>query len=298
MSVNNSIFTNTAAFTALQNLNQINRTLEAAQARVSSGLRVSSALDDTAAFSIAQGIRGEIKAIDTVRQGLTKVQGIIDYTLAAVSGISSLTGEIKAKLTTLTDTSLSAAQRVQANADFNELISQAAAFQSGAARLDEVNGRVVDLFSASGQVTNASIVVNLNPSFTGSTPALAASTITISSAATINIHQRLQTSLAIATTYNAAANAQSTLATSFVNFEAAVNLALGQLTSKTQQISQHLLFLEKVKGTRQELLGSYVDADLAAESAKLTALQVQQQLAVQAVGIANQRPQSLLGLFR
>ncbi|MBI3453683.1 MAG: flagellin, partial [Rhodospirillales bacterium] len=47
-----------------------------------------------------------------------------------------------------------------------------------------------------------------------------------------------------------------------------------------------------------EGLGSLVDADLAKESAALQSLQVKQQLGVQALGIANQAPQVLLGLFR
>ena len=45
-------------------------------------------------------------------------------------------------------------------------------------------------------------------------------------------------------------------------------------------------------------LGSLVDANLAQESAKLQSLQVQQQLGVQSLGIANARPQILLALFR
>ena len=45
-------------------------------------------------------------------------------------------------------------------------------------------------------------------------------------------------------------------------------------------------------------VGTLVDADLEAASAKLQALQVQQQLGTQALSIANQAPQSLLSLFR
>ncbi|GAA4224496.1 flagellin [Sagittula marina] len=45
-------------------------------------------------------------------------------------------------------------------------------------------------------------------------------------------------------------------------------------------------------------IGTLVDADMEETSAKLQALQVQQQLAVQALSIANQAPQSLLSLFR
>ena len=48
----------------------------------------------------------------------------------------------------------------------------------------------------------------------------------------------------------------------------------------------------------EEGLGTIVDADLAKESAKLQALQVKQQLAVQTLSIANSSPQILLGLFQ
>lgn len=41
-----------------------------------------------------------------------------------------------------------------------------------------------------------------------------------------------------------------------------------------------------------------VDADMEEEAARLQAYQVQQQLAVQSLSIANQSPQSLLSLFR
>ncbi|KAK0350754.1 hypothetical protein LTR94_027714, partial [Friedmanniomyces endolithicus] len=45
-------------------------------------------------------------------------------------------------------------------------------------------------------------------------------------------------------------------------------------------------------------VGNLVDADLAKESAKLTALQTKQQLGVQALSIANSSSQTLLSLFR
>ena len=45
-------------------------------------------------------------------------------------------------------------------------------------------------------------------------------------------------------------------------------------------------------------LGSLVDADLAKESAQLTALQIRQQLGTQALSLANQAPQTLLSLFK
>ena len=45
-------------------------------------------------------------------------------------------------------------------------------------------------------------------------------------------------------------------------------------------------------------IGSLVDADMEEASARLQALQVQQQLGVQALSIANQAPQTIMSLFR
>jgi flagellin len=45
-------------------------------------------------------------------------------------------------------------------------------------------------------------------------------------------------------------------------------------------------------------IGGLTDTDMEAASAKLQALQVQSQLGVQALSIANSAPQSLLSLFR
>ena len=93
--VNNSIYTNPSAFTALQNLSVINRKLEVSQRAISSGLKVASATDNTSSFAIAQGIRGEIAAIETSNRAVVKLKGIVDYNLAATEGISGLMGELK-----------------------------------------------------------------------------------------------------------------------------------------------------------------------------------------------------------
>ena len=295
--VNNSIYTNPSAYTALQNLTVINRKLEVSQGAISSGLRVASATDDTSSFAIAQGIRGEISTIEATQRNVTKIKGILDYNLAATEGISGLIGEIKAKLTELQDTTLSSSQRTAVITDYRNLLSQGKDFARGAANLDQIGGQRIDLFSASGVVRGVTdVVANIAPTLSGTTSA-AGSTVTINSALTVAVFNRL-TSLQTTARTATAANATSTIVDDFVDFETEIAAALGHLGGKSEQLGRHTEFLESIKSSRQELLGAYVDADLAAESAKLTALQVQQQLAIQSVGIANQRPQSLLGLFR
>ena len=57
-------------------------------------------------------------------------------------------------------------------------------------------------------------------------------------------------------------------------------------------------FISKLSDSLKSGIGALVDADMEAASARLQALQTQQQLAVQALSIANQSPQTILSLFR
>ena len=57
-------------------------------------------------------------------------------------------------------------------------------------------------------------------------------------------------------------------------------------------------FIGKLTDALKTGIGSMVDADMEAASARLQALQVQQQLGTQALSIANQAPQNILSLFR
>jgi flagellin len=57
-------------------------------------------------------------------------------------------------------------------------------------------------------------------------------------------------------------------------------------------------FVSKIMDGLTSGIGALVDADMEAASARLQALQVQQQLGIQALSIANQQPQNILALFR
>jgi len=73
---------------------------------------------------------------------------------------------------------------------------------------------------------------------------------------------------------------------------------LADLGTKSKSLDRQLTFTSKMQDALEVGIGNLVDADLAKESAKLTALQTKQQLGVQALSIANQSSSVLLGLFR
>ncbi len=83
--------------------------------------------------------------------------------------------------------------------------------------------------------------------------------------------------------------------------QAAVNSAntiAANLGAATQQLTGIQNFTTSLSSALTAGVGALTDADLAAESAKLTSLQTKQQLATQSLSIANKQPQSLLTLFQ
>lgn len=82
-----------------------------------------------------------------------------------------------------------------------------------------------------------------------------------------------------------------TLIQTSINAAAAFGSVEGRITTQSD-------FIGKLSDALTSGVGAMVDADMEETSAKLQALQVQQQLGVQALSIANQAPQALLSLFR
>ena len=74
--------------------------------------------------------------------------------------------------------------------------------------------------------------------------------------------------------------------------------AAAEFGSAQKQIDIQSSFVGELSDALKSGIGSMVDADMEEASARLQALQVQQQLGIQALSIANQQPQNLLSLFR
>ena len=90
-------------------------------------MRVTSPIDDSSNFAIAQGIRAELKALAAVSQGLNNTKGVGKVAFRGLWGFNLL-GEIRAKLTEMGNTGVTTAQRDILSSDFNDLMSQAGNF--------------------------------------------------------------------------------------------------------------------------------------------------------------------------
>ena len=272
----NSILTNPESLVALRNLERTNTSLGVTQNRVSTGLKVTGAIDDASNFAIAQGIRGDIKALGAVVQGLNNSKGIAKVAIAGATSISDLMQTVRQKLTELSNEGITTTQRTILQNDFNELLSQAANFIDNAV----FNG--VNLLDTGLVSSNINTLSNIN----GGTLALTAQDL------------RTRTASLAGVSLGSASAAQTVVNAQYAVLESVVNTALGSLGAEARALDLQTSFLDQITDATEEGLGNIVDADMARESARLTALQVRQQLGVQVLGIANQAPQTLLGLFQ
>ncbi len=272
-----SVHTNKSALTALQNLNRTNDELADVQNRVNTGLKIGNAKDNAAIWAIAQGQRADIGALGAVRLSLERASSISQVSLAAGETVSDLLVQLKEKVVAAMDTSLDTNSRTALNSDFRSLLNQIRqvvdnAEFDGANLFDGLGGNIQFLANADA---TSSLTLSTR------TLALGGANITLTANASI-------TSVAKATTVLARLEA------SIAN----VNQALGNLGSQAKQVDAHLDFVSKLTDVLEAGVGNLVDADLAKESARVQALQVQQQLGAQALSIANSAPQIILQLFR
>lgn len=274
----NSVHTNAAAAIALQNLTTTNDRLQDVQNRVSTGLKVQGAKDNAAIWAIAQGQRADIGALSAVKQSLDRATSIADVALSAGESVSDLLNQLKEKVVAAKDGSLKTQSRQLLDADFKALLR---AIKSSVDNASFDGGNILN-----GSLTNGiRFLANADASafvtLSGKNLTLGGSIIELS----------LSDSLL---TLTGATTALNKLDDSITQ----LNAALGELGSQAKQISAHSNFVSKLMDTLESGVGNLVDADLAKESARLQALQVQQQLGAQALSIANSAPQIILSLFR
>ena len=274
----NSVNTNVGALVALSSLRTLNSQLDQTSKKVQTGFRVADASDDAAVFAVAQGIRGNIKAYASVQSSLAAGEGLGQVTAAALSGISNLVGDIKAKFANLADGSLTTAQRTVYENEVDQLISQVSNYVSQAT----YNGKNL-LNAVDG--TSVSFVADV----TGTTLSLQTSTGLASAVD--------QFSSVFTAGFTGAANYGSAIS-DLETLELLVNSLSAQVAAQSRSISLQKGFVNDLVDATKKGLGALVDADVAAESATLQSLQVRQQLNIQALSIANQQPNTLLSLFR
>lgn len=274
--MSNSVNTNPGAMIALQNLNKSNMELREVQNRINTGLEVSGARDNGGIYAIAQRMRTQVAGYGVVQQSLDRGDATLDIALAAGEAISDLLIEMKEKALGAADASLDTASRAALNEDFKALRDQIATIVNNAEfnGLNLIDGSTASFVALANQDGSNTITI------TSENMSLSGAIVTVAAAASFS-------------TATQADNIASQIGTSLDN----VNEALARLGTKSKSLDIHSAFVTKLSDALEKGIGNLVDADMAKESARLQALQVKQQLGVQALSIANSTPQTVLSFF-
>lgn len=314
-----SINTNASAMNALATLRNINMSLNETQGRVASGLKVVSAKDNAAYFAISESMKsdsGMLRAIDesldltkqsvaTARLGAETFQDLADRFVSRVAfaqeqgtGLDEIELELKGLVADMKATI------AQSTFDGNDLVNAAGTVDgtaTGAAAtaptIDAATGAITAGDSAAAAARN--IVTGVSRDTAG-----AVSTTSIS-LSPVDLYGQMQNFEVIAGAFATNAGALLTgeaflggALTEATAAHKAVTTAATTLGVSEKSIETQQSFLKSLVDNIDSGVGAMVDADMEEEAARLQALQVQQQLATQALSIANQSPQNILSLFR
>lgn len=310
----NSINTNSAAMSALQNLQQTSKQMLQVQNRISTGFKVASAEDNAAYWSIATTMRSDNKALSTVQDALGLGSATINVAYTAVESSIDVVSEIKAKLLAAREPGL---DRAKIQTEVKELQNQLKSV-SDSASFSGQNWLSVDS-SAAGYSATKSIVSSFTRDSAG---AVSVGTISVDTSQT-KLYDSSATATGILDANRDATGAIAATGASIASLDISAltdsaadtatldgyikgaDKAISEMTSaatslgsQKKRISLQSDFVSALKGAIDSGIGTLVDADMNEESTKLQALQVKQQLGVQSLSIANQSSQNILSLFR
>ena len=305
-----SINTNAAALTALQSLNSTQKSLETTQSRISTGYRVSTAADNAAYWSIATTMRSDNKANSVVQDALGLGAGKVDTAYTAMNKAIDVVDQIKQKILLAKTASPADRTKIQ-----GEIANYQAQLKDNIAGANYAGSNLLKTDSAA-TVTKLSIISSYNRDSTG---AVTTGTIDVSFSNTRLIDTN-GTPAGILDTASAGTTGAVKPNVSVLNLDvttagldaadfndlltkvegALSKMATGaaELGSAKARVDLQKDFVSSLSDSIDRGVGQLVDADMNKESTRLQALQVQQQLGVQALSIANGSTQQILSLFR
>ncbi|HEY4030907.1 MAG TPA: flagellin [Caulobacteraceae bacterium] len=272
-----SVQNNSAAMTALQNLNRTTDQLANVQQEISTTLAVAQPKDNPAVWATAQGQKVDIDGLAAVTQSLNRASSISDVALSSGQNVIDLLNQMKQDALSASDPQLDSTARQAFSTDFTGLLQRinttlSNASFDGANLLDGSGG---DLrFLATADATQVVTLPAQNMSLGGGI-------ITVSSTATISTTQ-------------AASAMMSQIDASISN----VTSALANIGDQAKLVSSHSTLVQNLSNVLSQGMGDLINADTEADSARLAALNVQQQLGEQSLNVANSMPNVLLSLFR
>ena len=278
-----SILTNNSAMVALQTLKSINMNLADTQNAISTGKDINDAKDNASVWAISKVMESDVSGLDAVQDSLSVGQSAV--------GVASAGAELIVE--TIKEMQALAISAQSESADFAQIDIEMAAKKE---QLDSIvagsqfNGvNLLNTDTDGNGATGLDVVGSINRIGAG---AATATTITVATA-------DLEASVTDITLTGTADTADA--ATTYTELTTMLDAAItgaAALGTSAKRLDDQSNFVSKLSDSLTTGIGALVDTDMEAASAKLQALQTQQQLGVQALSIANEAPSTIMSLFR
>lgn len=321
-----SIHTNFGANAALKTLRDVSYDLAVTQGRMSSGMRIDQASKNAAYWSIATTMRSDDKSLAAVEDALNLGSATVDVAYEGVEAAIAVTDEIKAKLVSASQPGV---DKEKVNKELTQLKEQLQSIASSASfngvnwlNITDSSDSTAELAASFYRDTNRGVYMEtIDMELWGGTGGGVSPLIDDRSTATGG-EAGIFTSTQFATDAGAATNfvlvvndsnsatateislSDSTTAEELTDMISVVDgmmLMLAESGAQFGAVQSRLAiqtdFVADLRDWMERGVSTLVDADMDEEATRLKALTAQQQLAVQALSIANNEPQNILALF-
>lgn len=289
-----SLLTNTSAMTALAALTHTQQNLSKAQNQVSTGLRISSAADNAAYWSIATKMSSNVSAFGAVSDALSESQAMVSTMSSALNTTISVMDAIKNDLVTASQPGADLAKiQTDISAQQNLLVSIGSSANFNGQNWLQTTGGTVNLV-ASYDSTNGVSFLSVN---TANTALFDATTGATSGILGINGAAFTGASILTLNITTATAGDLKNMLTDVETAISSITTSASVLGATTTNLSTQQTYVSNLSDSLTTGVGSLVDANMNEAATKLAALQVQQQLGIQALSISNSNTQLILKLF-
>lgn len=280
-----SILTNNGAMVALQTLKSVNDSLDETQSAISTGKEVGKAKDNAAVWAISKTMESDIAGFEAIEEGLSIGEATVGVASAASEQIVEKLKEIKELVVS------AQSENVEHATIQNDIDSKVAQIDSiiSAAQFNGANLLRSDIDGNS--TTSLGVLASLDRQGAGGT--VTAVEIAV---ATVDFEANLDLSASLTSITNS-----TTAATALGEIETLLNVAIegaASLGAAAARLEDQSDFVSKLVDSMTMGVSTMTDTNMEEASARLQALQTQQELAVQSLTIANEAPGTLLQLFQ
>lgn len=289
-----SILTNNSAMVALQTLKSVNSNLAKTTDMISTSKEIGKAKDNSAIWAISKVMESDVSGFKAVSKSLALGESTVAVASAGAEQIVNLLNSMKEKVVAATGENV---DHDKLTADVDSLKEQIGSIIRGS----QFNG--TNLLDAAGSDINVLGSINrdsANDVFNGmiAVESQDFETALLGGGAAAAANATIEAANILADVVVTGAGAA---ATSLAALEAHIQTAVdgaAALGASSKRISDQNEYVSKLTDAMKSGIGALTDTDMEETSARLQALQVQQQLSTQSLSIANQAPQAILSLFR